>query len=77
VINAHGTSLTKKKEKKSEMRAKAQATDETGFKNGNGHHEADDQEDDDWGDDDDDWSVDVSEEAVKQRQKDLTSGIKV
>ena len=32
--------------------------------------------DDDWGDDDDeDWGEDVSEEAVKKRMKDLTSGV--
>ena len=31
--------------------------------------------DDDWGDDDEDWGEDVSEEAVKRRMKDLTSGV--
>ena len=37
-------------------------------------------DDDNWGDDDEDdgdWCEDVSEEAVKQRMKELTSGVQV
>lgn len=74
-LDAQGTSLTKRKGKKSDRR-----------ENGNGNEDDSINEDqvgggganndDDFGDDDDeDWSADVSEEAVKKRQKDLTSGV--
>ena len=78
VLNAHGTSLTKRKGKRSERREAA---------NANGNDDADDDNndgaddswggggEDDFGDDDDDWSADVSEEAVQKRMKDLTAGV--
>jgi translation initiation factor 5 len=75
-LNSHGTSLTKKKEKKSKR--KDDGEDEDDETNGNspgGGDKMGKDDDDDWGDDDDDWCEDVSEEAVKQRQKELTSGI--
>lgn len=74
-IDAHGTSLTKKKDKKSARADKKENENE----NGGDSPEAMIQEDaeDDWGDDDDlDWSADVSEEAVNKRMSELTSGIK-
>jgi len=81
-LNAHGTSLTKRQAKKSERKKE-------GAENGNDKDEDDafngtayegtmnnSVRDDDWGDDDDeDWGEDVSEEAVKKRMKDLTSGV--
>lgn len=67
-LNAQGTSLTKRKGKKSERREEQE-------NNGNEDNEADnDEDDDDWGEDDD-WGDDVSEEAVQKRMKDLTSGV--
>ena len=72
-MNAQGTSLTKRKEKKSQ-RKDAQ--------NGNGTKddaidEGGNDDDGDWDDDEDqEWSADVSEEAVKQRMKELTLGVK-
>jgi len=78
-LNAHGTSLTKRQAKKSERK-------KAGAENGNDADGDDDglngsmnntARDDDWGDDDEnvDWGEDVSEEAVKKRMKDLTSGV--
>jgi len=76
-MNSHGTSLTKKKDKKSKRKEDDDGKDEEETAtNGNGGSPGGDQaNDDDWGDDDGDWCEDVSEEAVKQRQKELTSGI--
>lgn len=81
-INSQGTSLTKRKGKKG--RKKDEENNGEDHVNGNGNangtieEAADDNneanDDDDWGDDDD-WSADVSEEAVKKRMKELTSGI--
>lgn len=65
-LAAQGTSLTEKKEKRSVRREqeKKDGKDENG--------------DDDWNDDDDDkeWITDVSDEAVKKRMLELTSGVK-
>ena len=58
--NHQGTSLTKKKERKKED------------KNGSEIMEEENEDEDD----DDDWSVDVSEQAVRDRMKDLTAGVK-
>lgn len=69
-INAHGTSLTKRKDKKSQ-RKEDSPDDQT---NGNGKEDGSGEES--WGEDDGDWCEDVSEEAVKQRMKELTSGVK-
>jgi len=80
-IAAHGTSLTKRKDKKSQRREQQKEgggsdDNSNGQTNGNGGgNGAGQDDDDDWGDDDD-WSADVSEEAVKQRMKELTSGVK-
>lgn len=77
-LNAHGTSLTKRQAKKSERRKAAAENgndeDEDDANNGTMNNSA---RDDDWGndDDDEDWGEDVSEEAVKKRMKDLTSGV--
>jgi len=73
-LKAAGTSLTERKEKRSKRREQEQqeqgstGNDESGMGN-NG--------DDDFGDDDDaEWSTDVSKEAVKQRMKELSLGVK-
>lgn len=74
-LKAAGTSLTERKEKRSKRREQGQqdqsnngGSDDAG--NGN-------QGDDDFGDDDDaEWSTDVSKEAVKQRMKELSQGVK-
>jgi len=77
-LNAHGTSLTKRQAKKSERRKAAAENgndeDDDDANNGTMNNSA---RDDDWGndDDDEDWGEDVSEEAVKKRMKDLTSGV--
>jgi hypothetical protein len=59
------------------LRAKANTNDnDSPVKNGGGNNnDASEAFAED--DDDDDWGVDVSEEAVRQRQKELTSGIQV
>ena len=71
-LNDTGSSLTERKDKKSKRK-----NDES---NGgsNGHNESNNagSNEDDNADDDDTWTVDVSEEAVKQRAKDLSMGIK-
>ena len=71
-MNTQGTSLTKKKDKKSARK------DEDGNENNNDAENGADDADDDWGNDaaDDDWCDDVSEEAVNRRMKELTSGVK-
>merc|ERR1719208_666365 len=77
-LNAHGTSLTKRQAKKSERKKQERENgnnddeDEDDANNGTMNNSA---RDDDWGDDDEDWGEDVSEEAVKRRMKDLTSGV--
>eukprot|EP00095_Tigriopus_kingsejongensis_P006771 maker-scaffold637_size121548-snap-gene-0.16 protein:Tk06771 transcript:maker-scaffold637_size121548-snap-gene-0.16-mRNA-1 annotation:"eukaryotic translation initiation" len=81
-INSQGTSLTKRKSRKSEKKRGDGENGEDHY-NGNGgtieegfedNNMDGNQDDDDWADDDD-WSADVSEEAVKKRMKELTSGI--
>lgn len=65
-LAAQGTSLTEKRDKRSVRRE--QNKDDKKEENG-----------DDWNDDDNDdkeWITDVSEEAVKQRMMELTSGVK-
>lgn len=73
-LNAHGRSLTEKKDKRSKRK---QQNDENGS---GGNEDGDDFNGGFGGDDDDDedgvWSADVSEEAVKKRMKELTSGVK-
>lgn len=72
-LNDTGSSLTERKDKKS----KRKNDESNGGSNGN--HEANNagSNEDDNADDDDNWTVDVSEEAVKQRaREDLSSGIK-
>jgi len=69
-IKAQGTSLTKKKERSKKG--------ENGLRPGSpgGGLSGSDNDQNGDADDDDDWSVDVSDAAVKERQKDLTSGVK-
>ena len=74
-LNDTGSSLTERKDKKSERKKKNDETNGTGNGNHNDTNNAGSNEDD-YGDDDDNWTVDVSEEAVKQRAKDLSMGIK-
>ncbi|MCL4122338.1 UNVERIFIED_CONTAM: hypothetical protein GTU68_041887, partial [Idotea baltica] len=62
-----GTSLTKKKNRRSEKNGKSGSSPSRG---------SDNSDDLNGEDDDDDWAVDVSEEAVERRMKDLTSGVK-
>ena len=75
-MNASGRSLTEKKDKKSKR--KQQEEEECGA---NGSAEGDDLNggsggNDEDGDDEGTWSVDVDAAAVKQRMKELTSGVK-
>lgn len=67
-IDAHGTSLTKRKDKKSQRKEQQDENEN------NGNDDSVINEDDDW--DDGEWSADVSEEAVKQRMKELSEGVK-
>lgn len=73
-MNTQGTSLTKKKDKKSSRK------DEEGENNNDAENANGDAGSDDWGDDGDgddgDWCDDVSQEAVTRRMKELTSGVK-
>lgn len=72
-LNDTGTSLTERKDKKSKRK---QEEENNGGNNGN--HEANNagSNEDDNADDDDNWTVDVSDEAVKKRMKDLSMGVK-
>ncbi|KAL7633842.1 UNVERIFIED_CONTAM: hypothetical protein RMT77_015798 [Armadillidium vulgare] len=70
-----GTSLTKKKDRKKEGEKnghKPGSSSPRGDKSDN----SDNSVNGDGEDDDDDWAVDVSEEAVKERMRDLTLGVK-
>lgn len=68
-VNQQGSSLTKKKDRKKGENGLRPGSPKTGG--------SDCSDNDQNGDaDDDDWSVDVSDAAVKERQKDLTSGVK-
>ncbi len=74
-LNAAGRSLTERKDKKSKRKQEDDAADcDESFNRGNGNNTIED----DFGNDDDEgeWSVDVDEAAVKQRMKELTSGVK-
>lgn len=69
--NQQGTSLTKKKERSKRG--------ENGLRPNSprvGGSDCSDNDQNGDADDDDDWCVDVSDAAVKERQKDLTSGVK-
>jgi len=70
--NQQGTSLTKKKERT--KRGENGSLRPGSPRDGRSDCSDNDQNGD--ADDDDDWSVDVSDAAVKERQKDLTSGVK-
>lgn len=69
-LNEQGKSLTKKKERSKKG--------ENGLRPGSpgGGLSGSDNDQNGDADDDDDWSVDVSDAAVKERQKDLTFGVK-
>ena len=70
-LQANGKSLTEKKDKKSKRKQEQeQNADEAG--NGNNHNETINEDDED----DDNWTVDVSEEAQKERMKELSMGVK-
>jgi len=71
-LNDTGTSLTERKDKKSKRK---QDEETNGGTNGN-HDNNETINEDDNADDDDNWTVDVSEEAVKKRMKDLSMGVK-
>lgn len=72
-LNATGRSLTGKKDKKSKRKQESNGNDSIGNNAGGGSGN-----DDANGEDDDDanWTVDVSQEAVNQRMKELSMGIK-
>lgn len=75
-LSAHGTSLTDKKTKRSKRKEQQQDIGNGGSANNNLDTTAnEDDVDDDW-DDDEDWGEDTSEEAQRQRMKELTSGVK-
>merc|ERR1712012_15368 len=65
-IDAQGTSLTSKKDRKKEKK------DKNGKKEGSDDNE---NGDDDYDDDEADWGEDVSEEAVRQRMEALSGGL--
>lgn len=64
-----GTSLTKKKTRRSDKNGHSKTSGSPHSGNSDNDFNGDAEEDDDW-------AVDVSEEAVKERMKDLTSGVK-
>lgn len=69
-LNNQGTSITKRQDKKSVRRAEQETNnkdenDEFGTTNGGNDN-----------DDDEEWSTDVTAEAIKERMKDLSSGVK-
>ncbi|XP_071539585.1 eukaryotic translation initiation factor 5 [Panulirus ornatus] len=73
--NQPGTALTKKKERTK----KTENGQKDSLRPGSPRAEKSDASDNDMNgdaDDDDDWSLDVSEEAMKERQKTLTIGVK-
>jgi translation initiation factor 5 len=74
---SQGASLTQRKKKD----RKGQNGDSNNVDGNNSPRPEDDDDDwnDDWGDTngkDDDWSVDVSDDAVRKRQQDLSEGVK-
>lgn len=69
-LNNQGTSITKRQDKKSVRRAEQEANhkeDNGDFGTTNGGND---------NDDDEGWSTDVTAEAIKERMKDLSSGVK-
>jgi len=69
-LQASGSSLTEKKDKKSKRK---QEQEQNADDPNNGNHNETINEDDE---DDDNWTVDVSEEAQKERMKELSMGVK-